>query len=95
MSNITRRPPPSAAPAAKPVDEAALAAFIGGAPDGAPAAKAEAPATLRKLIGKQTAITLALPPELLEKVDQKATSLSIARAAFIKQALTRAVNAEQ
>ena len=83
MSNITRRPPPPSTPAPK-VDEAALAAFIGGAPDGVPAAKAEAPTTPRKLIGKQTAITLALPPELLEKVDQKATSLSI----------TRAVNAE-
>lgn len=94
MSNITRRPAQPSTPAPK-TNEAALTAFIGGAPDGAPAAKAEAPATLRKLIGKQTAITLALPPELLEKVDQKATSLSIARAAFIKQALTRAVNAEQ
>jgi hypothetical protein len=36
---------------------------------------------------------LALPPELLDKVDAMAGSLSITRAAFIKQALTRAVNA--
>ena len=42
----------------------------------------------------QVAITLTLPPELLVKVDEAADTLSISRAAFIKQALTRAVVAE-
>jgi hypothetical protein len=42
----------------------------------------------------QVAITLTLPPELLAKVDEAADTLSISRAAFIKQALTRAVVAE-
>lgn len=87
MSNITRRPTQSPTPVPK-ANEAALAAFIGSAPDGAPAA---AP---RKMIGKQTAISLALPPDLLAKIDQMAGSLSITRAGFIKQALTRAVNSE-
>lgn len=91
MSNITRRPAQPSTPAPK-TNEAALAAFISGAPDGAPAA--ETPAVPRKMIGKQTAISLALPPDLLEKIDQMANSLSITRAGFIKQALTRAVNSE-
>lgn len=97
MSNITRRPTPAAAPAAKPVDEAALAKFIAGAPDAGTAVTAAppaAPAHPRKMAGKQAQITFALPPELLDKVDHMAGSLSISRAAFIKQALTRAVNAE-
>ncbi len=92
---ITRRPTPAAAPAAKPVNEAALAKFIAGAPDAAPvAAPPAAPAHPRKMAGKQAQITFALPPELLDKVDHMAGSLSISRAAFIKQALTRAVMAE-
>jgi hypothetical protein len=93
---ITRRPTPAAAPAAKPVNEAALAKFIAGAPDAAPAVTAApaTPAHPRKMAGKQAQITFALPPELLDKVDNMAGSLSISRAAFIKQALTRAVNAE-
>jgi predicted transcriptional regulator len=44
--------------------------------------------------GHQAQITFALPLELLDKVDDMAEGLSISRAAFIKQALTRAVNAE-
>ncbi len=97
MSNITRRPTPAAVPTVKPVDEAALAKFIAGAPDAAPtvtAAPPAAPTHPRKMAGKQAQITFALPPELLDKVDQMAGSLSISRAAFIKQALTRAVIAE-
>jgi hypothetical protein len=91
MSNITRRPAPAAAPAAKKVDEAALAKFIGGAPDASPAEKNMDAPHARKMAGKQAQITFALPPDLLDKVDNMAGSLSISRAAFIKQALTRAV----
>jgi len=97
MSNITRRPSPATAPATKPVNEAALAKFIAGAPDAAPAAAdapPAAPAHPRKMAGKQAQITFALPPELLDKVDHMAESLSSSRADFIKQALTRAVNSE-
>jgi predicted transcriptional regulator len=44
--------------------------------------------------GKQAQITLTLPPELLARVNQKAERLSISRAAFMKMAITRAVEAE-
>lgn len=91
---ITRRPTPAAAPATKPVNEATLAKFIAGAPDAAPAVTAAppaAPAHPHKMAGKKAQITFALPPELMDKVDHMANSLSISRAAFIKQALTRAV----
>ena len=78
----------------KNIDEAALAKFIGGAPDATPAA-ADAPPAARtkrlKMKGHQAQITFALPLELLDKVDDMAEGLSISRAAFIKQALTRAV----
>jgi hypothetical protein len=78
----------------KNIDEAALAKFIDGAPDAAPAA-ADAPPAARtkriKMKGHQAQITFALPLELLDKVDDMAEGLSISRAAFIKQALTRAV----
>jgi hypothetical protein len=91
MSNITRRPHQPSTPTAK-ANEAALTAFIGGAPDAAPAVVNTAPT--RKRIGKQIGISLALPPDLLEKIDQMANGLSITRAGFIKQALSRAVNSE-
>lgn len=91
MTNITRRPIPASS---KPAEEDAVVKFIAGAPDAAQAA-AEAQtashAHSRKMAGKQAQITLALPPELLDKVDQMAGRLSISRAAFIKMALTRAV----
>jgi hypothetical protein len=80
----------------KNIDEVALAKFIGGAPDAAPDAVDAPPAARTKRIkmkGHQAQITFALPLELLDKVDDMAESLSISRAAFIKQALTRAVNA--
>jgi predicted DNA-binding protein len=48
----------------------------------------------RAMKGKQAQITLTLPPELLERVNQKAERLSISRAAFMKMAITRAVEAE-
>ena len=49
---------------------------------------------IKRIKAPQVAITLTLPPELLIKVDEAADSLNISRAAFIKQALTRAVAAE-
>ena len=61
-----------------------------------PVSDAAVPASARSNVvrGKQLQITFALPAELLVKVDAAADSLSISRAAFIKQALTRAVQAE-
>lgn len=92
---ITKPPRKQEAPAlVAGVDIAALERIVAGAPDASPTERAAASGPTRKLIGKQTAISLALPPDLLVKIDQMANSLSITRAGFIKQALTRAVNAE-
>lgn len=41
--------------------------------------------------GKQSQISLAMPPELLAKVDAAAVRLSISRAGFIKMTLAQAV----
>ena len=85
MSNITRRP------ATKNAD-----AFINGAPDAVvPKAAPAAPAKTIRKVGNQVAISLAMPPELLDQIDQAAAASNISRAAFIKHALSRAVVAEQ
>ena len=90
---ITRRPPAAAKKAT--VDQAAAERFIKGAPDAAPAQAAQPAAAASTIVkGHQVQISFALPPELLIKVDAAADSLSISRAAFIKQALSRAVVAE-
>ena len=44
---------------------------------------------------KASALTFAMPPELLAKVDEVARKLSLTRAGFMKLALTRAVEAEE
>lgn len=90
---IKKRPPQ---PAQSGMSDEAAARFIGGAPDAAPAA-APAPAVVVRsnvVKGKQVQVTFSLPPELLVKVDETADGLRISRAAFIKQALSRAVMAE-
>jgi hypothetical protein len=73
----------------KSVDE-----FIRGAPDASSQAPAAAPITKGVQQGKQAQISLAMPPELLAKVDAAAGRLSISRAAFMKMAITRAIDAE-
>lgn len=88
---LTKRPASTMKP---PVDPAAADRFISGAPDAAPAAAAPQAPRSNVARGKQVQVSLALPPELLVKVDQAADDLSISRAAFIKQALSRAVMAE-
>ena len=81
MSNITRRP------ATKNAD-----AFINGAPDAVvPKAAPAAPAKTIRKAGNQVVISLAMPPELLQQIDQAAAASNISRAAFIKHALSRAV----
>lgn len=70
--------------------------FIQGAPDAAPAAVTAPTATpITKGVqqGKQAQISLAMPPELLAKVDAAAERLSISRAGFIKMTLAQAVEA--
>jgi hypothetical protein len=74
-------------------------AFISGAPDSVHAAAEPAAAVAeetikRVMLGKQAQISLAMPLELLARIDEQAARLSISRAAYIKQAVSRAVNAE-
>ncbi len=66
--------------------------FIGGAPDSVKPAAVEAPAPKARVMkGQQAQITLALPVDLLERANAMADRLSISRAAFMKMAITRAV----
>jgi hypothetical protein len=73
--------------------------FIKGAPDSVPAAAAPAAAVAdetikRVMLGKQAQISLAMPLDLLTRIDEQAARLSISRAAYIKQAVSRAVEGE-
>lgn len=78
--------------------------FIRGAPDAntaapaavAPAQVAEKPAPKARLMkGNQAQITLTIPVDLLERAGDMARQLSITRAAFMKLAISRAVEAEE
>ena len=64
--------------------------FINAAPD-AGAEKGSIPKKTNRRVGNQVAISLALPADLLFKVDESAKTLSLTRAGFIKQALARAL----
>ena len=64
--------------------------FIKGAPDSDKSAVVTKGITL----GKQSQISFAMPPELLARLDETARKLSISRAAFMKMAITRAVQNE-
>ena len=77
---ITRRP------ASRSADD-----FINSAPDAAATPSPSPTVKTHRLTGKQVSISLALPPDLLSKVDEAARTLSISRAAFMKQAISRAV----
>ena len=82
-------------PGKKSVDD-----FIQGAPDAAPDEAAPAAAVAdetikRVMLGKQTQISLAMPLDLLARIDEQAARLSISRAAYIKQAVSRAVEGEE
>lgn len=87
--SIVKRPPK------KSVDD-----FIQGAPDSVPAATAPAAEVAdetikRVMLGKQAQISLAMPLNLLARIDEQAARLSISRAAYIKQAVSRAVDGEE
>lgn len=68
-------------------------AFIQGAPDAADLFS-DPPAASGVMQGRQRQVSLAMPPELLARVDEAARKLSLTRAGFMKLALTRAVEAE-
>lgn len=78
---ITKRPPKKSAEM-----------FIQAAPD----AGEKAPRVVKGVMaGNQRQITVAMPPELVDRIDAAAKKLSITRASFIKMAISRAVEAEQ
>jgi hypothetical protein len=78
------RPVPNATKAPAGSADAAVDAFISGAPD--------APKPRRGVIkGKRQQITLTIPPNLLQKVDAMAAELGQSRAAVINMAIYRAV----
>ena len=64
--------------------------FIQAAPD----AGQQPPAAKGVMAGNQRQITVAMPPELVERIDACAKRLSITRAAFIKLAVSRAIEKE-
>lgn len=81
----------------RPVSKAALAQFVAGAPDAAAETQAVAhPAKTGKpgrpaKVEKPVQISMSLPADLLANVDRQAEALSISRAAFVKQALSKAL----
>lgn len=80
-------------PVHQPTSSKTAEAFIQGAPDAA-TATVDAPTNQGVMQGKQRQVSLAMPPELLAKVDEAARKLSLTRAGFMKMALTRAIEAE-
>lgn len=82
---ITKRP---AAKSEKSIED-----FIGGAPD---AAQSRPTATKAKGVmkGHQRQISLAMPVDLIARMDAAARKLSLTRAGFLKLAVSRAVTAE-
>jgi hypothetical protein len=77
-------------------DEAEKNELIDSAPDAASAKGVTRTTKVLsgKMRGKQRLISLALPPELLAKVNEQKHKLAISRSAFIKKALIRALEAE-
>lgn len=72
--------------------DAAINAFIAGAPDAKATPEADAPPALRKQPEAKIFINVQMPATLLAQVDEAARALSLTRSGFIKQALARAVS---
>ena len=68
--------------------------FLKGAPDAAHSGPEPVAAFTGRMQGNQAQITLAMPSDLLAKAAAAAKKLSISRAAFMKQAIARAVEGE-
>lgn len=71
----------------KPKGKASVDAFIGGAPDAVPVAKA----ARGVMLGNKRQITLTISPELLARVDELAGQIGQSRAAVINLAIRQAV----
>ncbi|ONC30054.1 hypothetical protein AQ915_20580 [Burkholderia pseudomallei] len=83
---ITKRP--------KPVDETGVQEFIAGAPDAAGKSRHD-PARPAVVSTRKQAISLTLPPDLIQRADAVAGRLHLSRAAAIALALTLWVEAEE
>lgn len=72
-------------------DQERVEAFTEGAPDGKKHEKKQ----MRKgvVMGNKAQISLTITPDLLDRVDDKAQELGMARAAFITMALNQALKA--
>lgn len=68
-------------------------AFIQGAPDAAPPTT-DMQTSQGVMLGKQRQVSFAMPPELLERVDEAARKLSLTRAGYMKMVLTQRLDAE-
>ena len=64
--------------------------FIQAAPD----ASESKPMGKGVMAGNQRQITVAMPPDLVDRIDAAAKKLAITRASFIKMAISRAIEAE-
>ena len=84
-SNVTKRPTSKNNP---PVTDEAVSEFIGSAPDASTPEKSQG--GLKR--GKRAQISHTLPPELLEKADDKAVAMGLTRAGFINLALSEYLN---
>ncbi|WP_270956520.1 hypothetical protein [Burkholderia pseudomallei] len=84
---ITKRP--------KPVDETGAQEFIAGAPDAAGSARHDPARPAAVVSTRKQAISLTLPPDLIQRVDAVAGRLHLSRAAAIALALTLWVEAEE
>jgi hypothetical protein len=68
-------------------------AFIQGAPDAAPPIT-DTETRQGVMLGKQRQVSFAMPPELLERVDEAARKLSLTRAGYMKMVLTQRLDAD-
>lgn len=73
--------------AINPIPPKAVEKFIAGAPDAAKADKGTR-------TGKRVQMSLAMPSEVLDKVDTAAVRFNTSRAGYIKMTLSRAVEVD-
>lgn|SRR5574343_1480416 len=93
--SITKPPSKSASPSAFLSRQDQITSYINQAPDGKASEASPPPLTVSGIkTGKQLQVSIAMPPELLQRIEHRSKELSITRAAFIKMAVTKALEAE-
>jgi hypothetical protein len=93
--SITKPPTKKTHPSPNLAKQDQIATYINQAPD-AQASNTSPPLLTVSGIktGKQLQVSIAMPPELLQRIEHRSKELSITRAAFIKMAVTKALEAE-